>query len=280
MRNSKGHPRHPGGQGMKRGRPLIIVLTAVIAALLLVEGCAPKWKSVQPYRGKPGYSQQAVTVVKKMGYTIQVGAFSKVENAARLTRALEAQELEAFYYAGKPGLYRVRFGNYPTLAKAQVDALRLSEKGVIGSYYIVSPSEYTISKGGMYAKGGEELRKALVSTAATYLGLPYQWGGSDPNGPVDCSGLVMAVYQLNGLFMPRTSEEQFLGGIPIEKNNLQKGDLVFFDTNGGGRVSHVGIYTGEGRFIHAPGTGKTVCEDSMSRSYFSDRFMGARTYLR
>lgn len=263
---------------MRYSKPIVCV---VLATVLMVSGCAPHWKTVYPYRGKTAsYRPQVTTTVKKMGYTIQVGAFSKVDNAARLTRKLEGQGLDAFYFTHKSGLYKVRFGNYATMAKAQTEAIRLRERGMITDYYVVSPSEYTISNTTMLAMGGVELRGAIVSTANTYIGLPYQWGGCAVNGPVDCSGLVMAVYQLNGLNVPRTSEEQFLSGVPVDRENLQKGDLVFFSTNGDGRVSHVGIYSGEGRFIHAPGTGKTICEESLSRTYYSDRFIGACTYLR
>jgi gamma-D-glutamyl-L-lysine dipeptidyl-peptidase len=256
------------------------MLPLALVAVLFFTGCATQWRTAYPYRSKPLYKPQVVTTVKKMGYTIQVGAFSKVENAARLTKTLENQGLDAFYFTHKTGLYKVRFGNYASLAKAQIEAIKLREKGMIGDYYVVSPSEYTISNTTMFAMGGEKLRGAIVSTANTYIGLPYQWGGCTVNGPVDCSGLVMAVYQLNGLLVPRTSQEQFSSGVPVEKDGLQKGDLVFFSTNGDGRVSHVGIYSGEGKFIHAPGTGKTICEESLSRTYFNDRYIGACTYLR
>ncbi len=257
------------------------LLPVALVAALFLTGCASGWRNVHPYRGKTAsYRPQATMTVKKMGYTIQVGAFTRVENAARLTKKLEGQGLDAFYFTHRAGLYKVRFGDYPTLAKAQTEAIRLREKGMIGDYYVVSPSQYTISNSAMLALGGEELRGAIVSTANTYIGLPYQWGGCAINGPVDCSGLVMAVYQLNGLSVPRTSEEQFLSGVPIDRESLQKGDLVFFSTNGDGRVSHVGIYSGDGRFIHAPGTGKTICEESLSRTYYSERFIGACTFLR
>ena len=90
----------------------------------------------------------------------------------------------------------------------------------------------------------------------------------------------MAVYQLNGLNLPRSSIEQFMAGTRIERSELAKGDLVFFSTNGGRKTSHVGIYTGEDRFIHAPSRGKTIRSDSLSEGYYAARYVGARTYLR
>jgi hypothetical protein len=257
-----------------------IIVAAVLVAAVVLPGCAPRWKSAYPSRGRAAYRPPATFTVKQMGYTIQVGAFSRVDNAARLTKNLEKQGLSAFYFKHSSGLYKVRFGNYPTKTKAQTDVIRLREKGIITDYYVVNPSEYTVANSAMLAMGGDELRGAIVSTANSYIGIPYQWGGCTVNGPVDCSGLVMAVYQLNGLSVPRTSEDQFLSGIPVEKDDLKKGDLVFFSTNNDGRVSHVGIYSGDGKFIHAPGTGKTICEESLARAYYTERYMGACTYLR
>jgi cell wall-associated NlpC family hydrolase len=95
----------------------------------------------------------------------------------------------------------------------------------------------------------------------------------------DCSGLTTTVYQLNGLNLPRTSAEQFRVGMPVGGEGLHRGDLVFFAISGGRRVSHVGIYTGEGRFIHAPGRGKAVREDLLSEAYYKARYVGGRRYL-
>ena len=89
----------------------------------------------------------------------------------------------------------------------------------------------------------------------------------------------MAVYQLNGLDLPRTSKEQFSVGGYIRPQHLQKGDLVFFATSGGKRVSHVGIYAGNNSFIHSPSKGKTIRITSLNNKYFMKRYIGARTYL-
>jgi cell wall-associated NlpC family hydrolase len=89
----------------------------------------------------------------------------------------------------------------------------------------------------------------------------------------------MAVYQLNGLDLPRTSRQQWRTGKPIRRKELDRGDLVFFATSGGRRVSHVGIYTGNGMFLHAPGRGKAIREASLESKYFRKRYLGARTYL-
>ncbi|GAJ19868.1 unnamed protein product, partial [marine sediment metagenome] len=108
---------------------------------------------------------------------------------------------------------------------------------------------------------------------------PYQWGGSSVDDGFDCSGLAMAVYQLNGLNLPRSSKEQYRAGIPIKQSQLKKGDLIFFATSRGKKVSHVGIYTGDNKFIHAPRKGKRIRTDSLSNRYFEARYAGAKTYL-
>jgi cell wall-associated NlpC family hydrolase len=88
----------------------------------------------------------------------------------------------------------------------------------------------------------------------------------------------MTVYQLNGLDLPRTSREQFAAGNPVERTSLEKGDLLFF-SRGGGKVSHVGIYTGDGRFIHAAGRGQRIRTDILSKGRYGRMYVGARSYL-
>ena len=89
----------------------------------------------------------------------------------------------------------------------------------------------------------------------------------------------MAVYQLNGLDLPRSSRQQFNYGTPVSCEDLAKGDLVFFANSGNGKVSHVGIYIGDGRFVHAPGKGKTVRLDFLSDAYYQSRYTGARSFF-
>ena len=89
----------------------------------------------------------------------------------------------------------------------------------------------------------------------------------------------MTVYQLNGLDLPRTSRQQWKSGSPIGRDQLLKGDLVFFATSAGRRVSHVGIYAGENKFIHAPRRGKSIRVTSLSNTYYRKRYLGARRFL-
>jgi hypothetical protein len=213
----------------------------------------------------------------QLGFTIQVGAFSVVGNAIRLTNSLNRQNLDAYYFLHPSGLYKVRFGDYATKELARQRAESLVADGVIDEFYIVSPEEYSLAK--RVTRGEAYLRDELVSTARSFIGIPYSWGGTSPERGFDCSGLTMAVYELNGLKLPRSSKDQFAAGRPINRNQLAKGDLVFFATSQGKKVTHVGIYTGNGQFIHAPGRDKRIRTDSLTNGYFKTHFLGARTYL-
>ena len=115
----------------------------------------------------------------------------------------------------------------------------------------------------------------LVGTAMSFLGVPYKRGGNNENG-FDCSGFVRNMYQRSvGLLLPRRAEQQAAATESIDKSELQPGDLVFFNTLRRA-FSHVGIYVGEGKFIHAPKPGAQVRVESMGVSYWQTRFDGAR----
>jgi peptidoglycan DL-endopeptidase CwlO len=102
-----------------------------------------------------------------------------------------------------------------------------------------------------------------------YLGTPYVWGGASPSG-FDCSGFVMYVYAQVGVSLPHSSYGQYGAGSPVSRDQLQAGDLVFF--NG---LGHVGIYVGGGSFIHAPHTGDVVKISSMT-GWYASTYVGAR----
>jgi cell wall-associated NlpC family hydrolase len=117
--------------------------------------------------------------------------------------------------------------------------------------------------------------KRLVEQAMTYLGTPYRRGGTTRRG-VDCSGLVGAVYGEQGLDLPRTAAQQFAEGVAVAASDLRPGDLVFFRDTYKRGISHVGIYIGDGRFLHAAGRRHGVIVSELSRPYYRTRYAGAR----
>jgi len=249
--------------------PLFLLL---FVHLILTSGCSilspkPVEKALSPQHEES----------LKLGYTIQIGAFTEVESAIRQSMLLENKGINAYYFHHSDGLYKVRFGNFASLQSAMQQAEEYLAQGIIADYCIVRPDSYSFAQ--KEELGEDYLREQLMDTAAEFVGIKYRWGGTSQEDGFDCSGLTMAVYQLNGLDLPRTSKEQFQSGKAIPKQELKKGDLVFFATRGGKRITHVGIYTGDGTFIHSPRKGKKIETSSLSRGYFASRFIGARTYL-
>jgi cell wall-associated NlpC family hydrolase len=115
---------------------------------------------------------------------------------------------------------------------------------------------------------------AAVSAAAGLIGTPYRNGGTTPDG-FDCSGFTQYVYREAGIALPRSVQEQFAVGIPVDRDRLRAGDLVFFAIDGQ-TVSHVGLAVGPDRFVHAPSSRGRVREESIATSYWEPRYAGAR----
>ncbi|HHV65680.1 MAG TPA: C40 family peptidase [Peptococcaceae bacterium] len=118
---------------------------------------------------------------------------------------------------------------------------------------------------------------ALVNTAKQYLGVKYLWGGTTPDKGFDCSGYVKYVYEKHGITLPRVSRDQYNTGTAVAFANLQMADLVFFSFDGDKVTDHVGIYIGNGQFIHASSS-KGVTISSFS-SYWQSRYLGAKRIL-
>ena len=119
-------------------------------------------------------------------------------------------------------------------------------------------------------------RDGVVATARQFLGLPYLWGGTSGFG-FDCSGLVEMAYRVHGIVIPRDADAQARAGHAVARASLQRGDLVFFARSG--LVHHVGMYVGDGRMLHAPGTGLGVRVESMSLAPYATEYSGARGFL-
>ena len=122
------------------------------------------------------------------------------------------------------------------------------------------------------AQPTDPVRTRVVVTAMQMVGVPYQWGGSTPQG-FDCSGLVQYAYANAGRRLPRTAAAQMDASAPLTLERAEAGDLLFF--RDGSRTSHVAIYLGQGRFVHAPSTGGQVSVDSFGNAYWRMRFARA-----
>jgi cell wall-associated NlpC family hydrolase len=116
--------------------------------------------------------------------------------------------------------------------------------------------------------------RAVVDTALALRGAPYRNGGSDPSG-FDCSGFVWYVFGRHGIAVPRTVAEQYRAGRPVRGDELQPGDLVFFETRSG-PASHVGVVVSGDEFVHAPSSRGEVRMEHLAAPYWASRFVGAR----
>ena len=121
---------------------------------------------------------------------------------------------------------------------------------------------------------GSAAGNQIVETAKKYLGVPYVYGGTSPKG-FDCSGLVYYVLKSHGITVSRSSAAMYKCGKPISKSELQPGDLLFFQNTYTTGISHVGIYAGNGQFIHSPHRGKMVCYADLHSDYYTSHYYGA-----
>jgi murein DD-endopeptidase len=118
--------------------------------------------------------------------------------------------------------------------------------------------------------GPAKARHAAANTAVAMIGTPYRYGGSSPRG-FDCSGLVQYSYSLAGLKVPRTSRDQYSAATPISLTDAEPGDLLFFRYDQ--KISHVAIYLGDERFVHAPSSGKQVSVASLKDPHYQQHFV-------
>jgi len=255
--------------------------------------------------------------ISRLGYAIQMGAFADVKNAERFTAKLQSKGIEAFYYRKDNGIYAVRFGDFPTEEKARSAAKKLVTGRLIDTYYIAPPNEVVFARPQeagwkkptpvvietprpdsgketpkpkvkspeqvekpqhKTARGEKDMGAIAARTAERFVGIPYRWGGDNVVEGMDCSGFVRAVYNLCGVSIPRTSREQYTAGDQVSRDDLRDGDLVFFGSSED-KINHVGIFVGNGKFVHAPRRGEEIKVSSVNDDYFEKRFVGARRYF-
>ena len=167
-----------------------------------------------------------------------------------------------------------------TFGAATVDAIKEFQKSCgIKADGLIGPATYSALLGkdmpDLTQRVGY-LANTIVSASMNYIGVPYVFGGTSPYG-FDCSGYVQYVFAKAGISIPRTADVQYDFGTPISTTELVPGDLVFFETYTYG-ASHVGIYLGDGNFIHASSS-QGVTINSLSQAYYSSHYIGARRIL-
>ncbi|MCP1660426.1 C40 family peptidase [Neisseria perflava] len=126
----------------------------------------------------------------------------------------------------------------------------------------------------------EQGSQELMLHSMSLIGTPYKWGGSSTEAGFDCSGMIQYVYKnALGVNLPRTARDMAAASRKIPDRKLKAGDLVFFHTGGRHKYSHVGLYIGNGEFIHAPSSGKTVQTEKLSKPYYAKHYLGAHTFF-
>ncbi len=130
------------------------------------------------------------------------------------------------------------------------------------------------------ARDLSQVSNEVIFRAISLVGTPYHYGGTQPDTGFDCSGLIGFVFnEAAGLKLPRTTRELIdIDAKAIDRDDLQAGDLVYFNSRGG-RVSHIGIYVGENRFVHAPSSGGVVRIDKLDTPYWTKFYVGAKRLL-
>ncbi|HZG86825.1 SH3 domain-containing C40 family peptidase [Paenibacillus sp.] len=173
------------------------------------------------------------------------------------------------------------------ISEASGNWLKVETKsGTIG--YISASDKYTDYRGGAGTSGetaasGTNLRTRLAATAKSYNGdFDYKWGAepwNTNNKYVDCSSFMEFVFRKHSVDLPRSSRQQAKEGSYVRKSNLRIGDLVFFDTNDDGRINHVGMYIGDGEFIHASPSFDGVGVSNLRSGFWSNHYVTARNVL-
>ena len=192
--------------------------------------------------------------------------FSKLQN-----------KLKEYGYYKDPVDGRFGANTLSAVVQFQMDA-GLTADGIVGLSTWESLKNFRGASSISRGRGNSRKAQILLSMARQYVGVPYVWAGRSPSG-FDCSGFIYYVFDQLGYGLPRMADGQFEVGIPVSRNSLEPGDLVFFETYEPG-PSHVGIYIGNDQFIHASSGAGHVTVTPLNKTYYRDRYLGARRILK
>ncbi|MGI6668790.1 MAG: NlpC/P60 family protein [Acetivibrionales bacterium] len=156
---------------------------------------------------------------------------------------------------------------------------KLKVDGIAGPQTLGQIDKLLGRKSSVSRSGSSNRAQNIIDYSRKFLGVRYVWGGSTAKG-FDCSGFVKYVFKHFGITLNRTSRSQATQGVRVKKADLKPGNLVFFDTNGGlNRINHVGIYIGDGKFIHSSSSHKGVVISNLNKGFYSKTYMTARRVL-
>jgi cell wall-associated NlpC family hydrolase len=222
---------------------------------------------VKQYRNEVQARQQAL--VKAQADQVKVVAERAAQRASVQSQLAERQ---ALYSSIKDQIARLEAAERARQARLAAQARAAANNQHSAPAPAPAPAPSSSSGGSSSSAPPPATHSSVVSIALQYLGVPYVWGGASPSG-FDCSGLTMYAYAKVGVYLPHNAAMQYGMGTPVSQSQLAPGDLVFF--NG---LTHVGMYIGGGRFVHAPHTGDVVKISSLSEYWYAATYVGARRY--
>lgn len=218
----------------------------------------------------------ALLAASVSGQTAYASALLKQGMSGDDVYMLQAKLLELGYYQDTPdGSFGAQ--TREAVSEFQLDA-GLEADGVAGPTTLAALRDFKPFVKASRAPAESRKGQQIAAFARQYLDVPYVWAGRSPGG-FDCSGYVWYVYNHFDIQLPRMADEQFASGAVVARRDLTPGDLVFFSTYEPG-PSHVGIYIGSGRFIHASSGAGGVTVTPLNKQYYQERYLGARRVIR
>lgn len=241
------------------------------AAVVLADKLEDDWYRVW-YNGRTGYmSGEYLTITESID-----ASFGTATIGADQVRFREAPDASGKIISNLDADTEVKLnGVSGKWFKVSVDG----QDGYVSSDYInlstFVPSSAPVSVMEQGSDANVSAGQKIVNTALQYLGTPYVWAGTSPKG-FDCSGLVYYVFKECGYSTNRTAASLYSNGSYVEKSDLQPGDIICFTNSGGSYIGHVGIYIGDGEFVHASSGKGEVVTTELSTAYYTNHYYGAR----
>ena len=252
---------------------------------VVVTGQSGDWYRIS-FQGETAYvnkdyvSGEMITKVTAVASASAENAGQEIENTYGVITSASGVKLRKEASLVSVVLEVLPYGTEVSIDRVGQEWVRIVTDGDVKGY--VSAEFISVRKGerttrsNASSKGGE-----VISFAKQFIGTPYAWGGTDLNRGVDCSGFVYSVMKNFGITLNRSSYSMVANGVEVSKANLQAGDLVFFNTGGNSGISHVGIYMGDGNYIHSTdGAAYGVTVTSLSSSYSAKNYVTARRVVR